>query len=219
MRRAALLLTLLCPAALFGQGLKVPPAVQARPGQLVVLRAECPSDVEWRVPPEVQIDKSEGGRKLVLAVEPDATGKPRVFVLTAFAAVGQKAVFADCVLTVAPAAPPPPVDVFKNDLAALLAKDKSATADDRSNLAALYRQAAPLAEDEQIATGGQLLAAVRKATESKALKLGSKLTEVRRRVADEVGRVLPEDDALTGDARREIAAVYLRAAEAVGGGP
>ena len=109
----------------------------------------------------------------------------------------------------APPKPPEPVDPLKARLAAAFDADADAAGKrgHAKDLAALYRQAAKLAQDTSVATSGDLLQQVARAAATLLNDPpgGKHLAGVRRVVGEELNRLLPTDDPLT-DAQRKAAA-------------
>jgi hypothetical protein len=123
--------------------------------------------------------------------------------------------------------PPEPVDPLAKKLRAAFDGDPVQLDTRRGqakDLAALYRQAAKLAQDTSVASSGELLAQVSKAA---ATMLSDpppparrNLADVRKVVALELGTVLPTDDALTDAQRKAVAELFAKLAailESLGG--
>ena len=112
-----------------------------------------------------------------------------------------------------PPKPPEPVDPLAKKLKAAYDADPAQLEKRRESakdLAELYRQAAVLAADEGVATSGDLLKRVKDA--SATLVGVDALRECRRVVAMELGALLPTDDALTGEQRAGVAALFKKLA-------
>lgn len=148
---------------------------------------------------------------------------PGRYSIAAYVAVAADDVqFSECVLIVEGAAPLPPIppapvpplppvpDQLETDIRSLFAAD---TAPDRvatiGKLASLYKVAANSCQDLQIDTAGRLAQVIRDASTT---LVGSGLIPLRRRVGEELGRVLPTDpDAkLTPELRDRAAKLFLR---------
>jgi hypothetical protein len=124
-----------------------------------------------------------------------------------------------------PPDPPKPPDPPAGPLAAKLkqAFDADPAQLDRKreqakDLAALYRQAGKLAQDQTVATSGALLEQVKKA--AGVLVGADALKECRKAVNRELGELLPTDDALTDGQRVAVAALFGKLAailDALGG--
>jgi hypothetical protein len=118
--------------------------------------------------------------------------------------------------------PPKPNDPLATKLKAAFEADAAPAATKREHakdLAALYRQAAKLAADEAVPTSGELLRMVREA--SGRLVGADALKDVRRVVAGELGELLPTDGALSGEQRKQAAALFAKLAavlDGLGGG-
>jgi hypothetical protein len=222
MHRCALLLCALMPGSIPAQlpmpipgpPLKLPEAVRAAPGQLVAVRPETEAKaVWWHVPPGVQFDVSEGGRKLLLVAN-----TPGRYPLVAFVATARdEGAVAETVLIVEGAPPPPADDLLRKDLLALAAAE---TGPERSKqlktLAALYRQAAAFCRDEQLTSTKQLIDAIAKAGDA-LLPAPTALRAVRERVLHELRAAnLPTQDVpLTKELRDKAAQIYGRASAAL----
>jgi hypothetical protein len=218
MHRCALLLCALMPTQppmpIPKLPLKLPDAVRAAPGQLVAVRPETDAKaVWWHVPPGVQFDSSEGGRKLLLVA--NAPGR---YPLVAFVATARdEGAVAETVLIVEGAPLPSPDDALRKDLLALAAAE---TGPDRTKqlktLAALYRQAATFCRDEQLTTTKQLIDAIARAGDT-LLPAPVALQAVRERVLRELHAAnLPTQDVpLTQELRDKAAQIYGRASAAL----
>jgi hypothetical protein len=222
MHRCALLLCALMPAILLtqlpkstpGPPLKLPDVVRAAPGQLVGVRPETEAkSVWWHVPPGVQFDCSEGGRKLLLVAN-----TPGRYPLVAFVATAKdEGAVAETVLIVEGALPLSPDDALRKDLLTLAAAE---TGPERSKqlktLAALYRQAAAFCRDEQLTSTKQLIDAIAKAGDT-LLPAPTALRAVRERVLHELHAAnLPTQDVpLTKELRDKAAQIYSRASAAL----
>ena len=112
-----------------------------------------------------------------------------------------------------PPKPPEPADPLRAKLRAAYDADPADAAQKRTHardLAALYRQAAKLAQDAAVATSGELLGRVRDAAGT--LIGADALRECRRCVGAELGALLPTDDALAPDQRKAAADLFTRLA-------
>lgn len=112
-----------------------------------------------------------------------------------------------------PPKPPEPVDPLAAKLKAAYDADGAQLEKRRESakdLAELYRQAAVLCADENVATSGDLLKRVKDA--SATLVGADALRECRRVVATELGALLPTDDALTAGQRTGTAALFRKLA-------
>jgi hypothetical protein len=222
MHRCVLLVCALMPGVGWGQPpaplpkppLKLPDSIKATPGQLVAVRPETEAKaVWWHVPPGVQFDASDGGRKLLLVA--NAAGR---YPLVAFIAAGKdEGAVAETVLIVEGAAPPPAEDALRKDLLALAAAE---TGPERGKqlktLAALYRQAAAFCRDEQLTSTKQLIDAIAKAGDT-LLITPTALRGLRDRVLKELHAAnLPVQDVpLTKELRDKAADIYGRASQAL----
>lgn len=110
-----------------------------------------------------------------------------------------------------PTPPPAPVDPLVRKLQSAYTLDARPAAErdaDRLDLIELYRQAADLAGQAEVATTAALVQRIQAA--AKALGVDG-LVEVRRAIAAEVAGQLGTDDApLTADSRAKAAAVFTR---------
>jgi hypothetical protein len=194
--------------------LVVPAEVKAAPGKLVTIKAETVGKkVVWRVPPTLEFRECcDKGIVLVASL-------PGRYSLLAIAASGDEPLVAECVLVVEgtppepplpPVPPKPPVDPLETELRKIFrddtAPDKQATI---LKLAALYKVAANSCQDLQIDTAGRLNQVIRDASTT---LVGSGLLSVRRRVGEELAKVLPTDpDAkLTPETRDRATKLFLR---------
>lgn len=200
------------PAPLKWQELKGPPCTQ--------LAVKAPPGSEW-----LRLD--EGCELTQLAQDGVAifsAAKPGRYRIVALPAAGRPLPVVMVIGDAPPPKPPepPPTDPLAAKLKLVFDADPAALATRREqakDLAALYRQAAKLAEDESVATSGALLQRVKDA--SATLVGPTALREVRRVVAQELAAVLPTDDVLSAEQRRATAALFLRLAailDALGGG-
>lgn len=204
------MLQLVLLAAAFAQqpapAIKLPETVKVQPGMLARVRPETAAKrVTWRVPAGVDAERVNDGLLLV------ATAPPGRYALTAAVCVGEDVTLADVVLVVEGIGPPPVEDVLRRDLLALAAAEIGA--DKLANLkslAALYRQAAKIAE-----TAGTAAELARQVKDAAGTLLGpGVLMPSRKRVADELARVFAEDVALTDASRKTLIDVYTRASTA-----
>jgi hypothetical protein len=142
---------------------------------------------------------------------------PGRYVVFAWTAAGDEpSDAARCVIVVgdAPQPPsPPPVDPltaeFRRLLAAEPTPDKSAHL---MQLAAVYREAGKYATQADVATAGDLAARIRAAVN--LLLPTEALTSLRKRIAEEIAKVLPldSDKALDAETRKKAAALFTRIA-------
>jgi hypothetical protein len=110
-----------------------------------------------------------------------------------------------------PAPPQPPADPLAAKLKAAFDGDSSAQKKEQAkDLAALYRQAAKLANDAGVATAGDLLGRVKAA--SATLVGADALKAVRNAVGGELAAILPTDDPLTDAQRASAAALFAKLA-------
>lgn len=95
------------------------------------------------------------------------------------------------------------------------AKTDPAARDEARDLAALYRQAAILAESPDVPTSGELLRRVREAA---SVLIGpNAMPTLRKAVALELASVLTDDAPLTADQRRDLAKLFRDIAAALEG--
>lgn len=112
--------------------------------------------------------------------------------------------------------PPVPVDPLRAKLQAAYDADPAPVASRKSqalDLAALYRQAAALAQDATVATAGDLLTRVRDA--GKTLVGADALKGIRTVAGAELGALLPTDVPLTADQRTAAAALFAKLASTI----
>lgn len=218
MRLVSAFAALACVAAAAAQepdpkpALRLPPAVKVQQGKLARIACETAAKkVTWRIPPAVDADYRDDGKRLV------CSAMPGQYTLQAFVPDADGGVaFAETVLTVESPAPPAPEDTFRKDLLALAAADPDA---DRvmnlKKLASLYRAASTFAVNKDVPTAAVLVDKIRGAAAT--LLPDTALTATRKRVLEELQRVLPIDgDApLTDDQRRRAADIYTRAGSAL----
>jgi hypothetical protein len=195
-------------------------------GKLIVLRAETACKrATWIVPPGIEADPNDGGLKLV-CVAP--AGQHTLYCVVAPAA--DTIEVAKVVLDVQPATPgpgpnpgpapkpptppdPPPNDAFQAELRQLFAASNGGDKKDVGRkLAALYQIAAGLCGDQSLARCDELLGQVADAAKTLA---ADALIPVRRRVAEELGKVCTPDAELTDPIRKQLADVFTRAASAL----
>lgn len=109
--------------------------------------------------------------------------------------------------------PPAPTDPLVAVFAAAYRLDKredaAVKAEELKTLAALYEAAADLANDPDIGTTAALVEKIRKASDSKQLKVAG-LLDLRKVVAAELKAAFPEDVALNADARKKAADLFTR---------
>ena len=194
--------------------LRLPDTVKASPGQLVVVRPETEAKmVWWRVPPGVQFDTGDYGRKLLLVA--NTAGR---YPLVAFIAQGQdQGAVAETVLVVEGPAPAPVEDPLRKDLLALAAAETGAERVKQiKTLAALYRQAAGFCRDDGLGTTKQLIDAIGRAGDS-LLITPAALRPCATRVLKELHTAnLPTQEVpLTRELRDTAADIYARAALAL----
>lgn len=196
----------------------VPPAPPVPPVKWVPLTGTAPvnSDVtlstgvrsEWALidaGPTLRV--SDDGKTAVL--RSDAAGSFRLLVISE-----GKAQFR--VVTVSgPPAPPVP-NPLRDRLRAAFDKDGEPDKLERSkDLAALYRQAALLAESDAVPTSGELLRRIREA--SSTLIGADRLVNLRRQVALELAGVLAEDAPLNAQQRKDLAELFRAMASVLEG--
>jgi hypothetical protein len=117
----------------------------------------------------------------------------------------------------APPAPPkppePPVDLLAAKLKTAFDGDTADAATKRErakDLAALYRQAAALASNADVATSGDLLKRVRDA--AGVLVGADSLKGVRQAVGAELARLLPTDSPLSDEQRKAVGELFVKLA-------
>lgn len=216
MVRLIFLLVLSSSAASAQDKLTLPKELRTAPGRLLTVVATTEGKkVLWRVPEQIEYRLCPSGKEL--------TGvclTPGRYTLTAITAIGDEPIVADCVLIVDSSGPvpppnpgpsPPPIpDQLQIDIQRLYTEDQSATKSETSaKLASLYRLAATTVAKPEIETAGQLAQVIRDASTT---LVGAGLLSVRRRVAEELGRVLPTDpDAkLTPEVRDRASKLFNR---------
>lgn len=195
--------------------LTLPKEIRTAPGRLLALTANTEGKrVVWRVPDQFEFRLCPSGREL--------TGvclTPGRYLLTAITAIGEEPIVADCVVIVEGNQPlppnpkppdPAPVDPLQNELQRLYTEDTAASkAETLAKLAALYRLAASTVQKPEIENAGQLAQVIRDASTN---LVGAGLLGVRRRVAEELSRVLPTDPdvKLTADVRDRATKLFTR---------
>lgn len=193
----------------------LPAEVPARPGRIAAIRAETDGQaVRWVLAStDADLVPLPADGKTALFCSP-AAGRYVVFAWTAAGDVPSEA--ARCVVVVgdAPAPPPlPPTDPLTSDLRRLLAADPTPDkATHVAQLAAVYREAVKYAAHADVATAGDLAARIRTAASS--LLPADALTTVRKRLAEEIAKTLPDDGEkpLDADTRKRAAALFARIA-------
>lgn len=215
---------------LSGLKVEVAPRVYAA-GDLIVLRAETSCKrATWIVPETIKqqnVDPNDNGLKLTLVAP---TGRHVLYCVVAPAA--DTVEVAKVVLQVeggpddppgpapgpGPGPKPPnpnpnPADPFQADLRKLFEADQSpGKRPAAANLAALYRLAVGLCDDKSLATCDELLGQIADAAKTLA---ADAIVPVRRRVADELGKLASPDAELTDALRPKLASVFARAAAAL----
>lgn len=144
---------------------------------------------------------SDDGKTAVL--RSDAPGAFRLLVISE-----GKAQFRIVTVSGPPKPPDPPApNPLRDRIKAAFDADQSPRkAEHAKDLAALYKQAATLAESADVPTGGEL---VRRVREASALMLKpDELVGVRKQVAIELSAVLGEDGPLTETSRRDVARLF-----------
>jgi hypothetical protein len=111
---------------------------------------------------------------------------------------------------------PPLPNPLRERLKAAYDTDKDADKAERArDLAALYRQAATLAESNEVPTSGELLRRIRDA--GTVLIGPDKLVNLRKQVAVELAVILSEDAPLTDQQRKDLATLFRSMAVALEG--
>jgi hypothetical protein len=193
----------------------LPAEVKARPGRIVKIDADTPGKVvRWVLPSDdADLIPLTADGKTVLFCSPTA-GRFVVFAWTAVGDVPSDA--ARCVVIVGdppPPTPPTPTDPLTADFRRLFAADPSADkAAHLAQLAVLYREAIRYADNADVKTAGELAARIRAAAGS--LLPTDALTAVRKRIAEEITKFLPDDGdkPLDADTRKQAAALFARIA-------
>lgn len=112
-------------------------------------------------------------------------------------------------VTISGAPVPPAPNPLRDRLKAAYEKDAATDPQAREHardLAALYRQAATLAESQAVPTGGEL---VRRIREAAGTLIGpDAMPNLRRQVGAELAGLLPDDGPLTDMQRRDLAALF-----------
>ena len=192
--------------------ISLPAEVSAKPGRIAAVRADTDGNVVRWVLASADADlvplPTDGKTALFCSPTP---GRYVVFAWTAAGDVPSEA--ARCVVVVGDAPSPPPADAFTADIRKLLAAD--ATPDKAAHvaqLAAVYREAGKYAAQADVATAGDLAARIRAAVSS--LLPADALTAVRKRLAEEIAKTLPDDGEkpLDADTRKSAAALFARIA-------
>jgi hypothetical protein len=190
----------------------LPAEVLARPGRIAALKAETDGQaVRWVLAAgDADLVPLPADGKTALFCAPTA-GRYVVFAWTAAGDVPSEA--ARCVVVVGDTPIPPPTDPFTADVRRLLAADPTPDkAAHVAQLAAVYREAVKYAAHADVATAGDLAARIRAAANS--LLPTDALTAVRKRIAEEIAKTLPDDGEmpLDGDTRKKAAALFGRIA-------
>lgn len=211
-------LVLLCASARADDpvALKVPAEVTAAPATIAEVRAETTGKVvKWVVlTPGLSVRPIDDGRVLLVS---GPVGRYELLAYTALGDVPSEP--ARCVVVIGeapgpdPKPPRPPPDSLQAKLKAAFDTDSAPRERKREHakdLAALYRAAAKLAEDESVPTSGELLRRVRDAA---GTLIGTDaLREVRRVVGNELSALLPIDVALSSTHRSSVAALFRKLA-------
>ncbi|MGL6096571.1 MAG: hypothetical protein ACRC7O_12340 [Fimbriiglobus sp.] len=213
-----LTLLLLAAAPLADPGppaISLPSEVAARPGRIATITADTPGKtVRW----VLASDDAD-----LVSVPPDGKSalfcspKPGRFVLFAWTAGGDvPSDAARCVVVVGEPPAPTPADALTADLRAAFAADPGPDkASHLVQLAAVYREAGRFAETADVGAAGELAARIRTAAGS--LLPPDALTAVRKRVAAEIAKHLPDDadKPLDSPTRKLAASLFTRIAAAL----
>ncbi len=167
--------------------IRLPAEVTAKPGRLVRLDADTPGTVvRWFALGEVDL-LALPGTKSAVAVSPSA-GRFLILAWTASGDVPSEA--ARCVLVVGDPTPPAPVDPLATDLKAAFTADPSPQKTTHARqLASAYRQS--ITATASARNPAELYAVLKQAVT--AAVPTDALPGVRRRIADEVNRILNAD--------------------------
>lgn len=188
--------------------LKLPAEVKAKPAEITELKAETTGkQVKWVVlTPGLSVRTIDSGKTLFVS------GPPGRYELIAYTAIGDvPSDPARCLVVIENDAPPPMPDSLKTKLAAALVTDR-ATRADLLQLAAIYREAAKVVADPEVATSKELLSRLRQV--SVALIGSDALPAVRGAVAEELLSVLgmSSEETLTATQRKKAADLFVRLA-------
>lgn len=193
----------------------LPAEVPAKPGRIAAIKADTDGQVvRWVLAAgDADLVPLPADGKTALFCAP-AAGRYVVFAWTAAGDTPSEA--ARCVVVVGDTPippPPPPTDPFTADIRRLLAADPTPDkAAHAAQLAAVYREAVKYAAHADVATAGDLAARIRAAANS--LLPADALVAVRKRVAEEITKTLPDDGEkpLDADTRKKAAALFGRIA-------
>jgi hypothetical protein len=190
---------------------ELPAEVRAQPGRLVTLTAKSDGRViRWALASdEADLVPFPGGQTALFC----AAKSGRYLVLAWTAAEDQPSEAARCVVIVGEAPPPhppapEPEDPLTRDFQRLYVNDP--TPGKRlhlAQLAVLYREAVRFAERPEVQTAGELAQRIRQASAS--LLPADALIPLRKRIAEEISRLLPVDSTDLLDAGRRATAAQL----------
>lgn len=204
-----------------GPVVKLPAEATAKPGRVLRLSAETTgTTVKWAIASDEAdlIPLDAEGKSAIFT-----TPTPGKYLVLAWTAKGDvPSDVARCWVTVlgdpprppVPPTPPGPVDQLTSDLATLYVADPSPTkATDAKQLAAVYREAVGFVDRADVATVVDLANRVKAAAAS--LVPATSLVPLRKRVAEEVAKVLTFDGPLTPESRAAAKAAFGRIAAAL----
>lgn len=185
----------------------LPAEVNAAPGRIVQLKAETTGrSVRWALASDdADLIPFPGGKVALFSA-----AKPGRYLVFAWTAAGDEpSEAARCVVVVgSPPGPGPPTDPFAAELQRLFASDPTPDkAAHRAQLAALYREAVAFAKRPDVRTAGELAARIRSA--AAALLPADALTNIRKRIAEEIAKTLPVDGDRPLDPATRSAAGHL----------
>jgi hypothetical protein len=186
--------------------IKLPAEAKGQPGRIVRLTAETAAKhVRWYlVSEDADLVPFPEGR-VALFSAPKA-GRYVVLAWTAAGDVPSDAV--KCVVVIGEPVVPAPADPFARDLKKQFVEDGSADkAKHLAQLAALYREAIAYAEKVDVATAGDLANRIRAAAST--LIPAEALVGVRKRIAEEIAKELPQDGDKPLDAATRVKAAKL----------
>ena len=197
----------------------LPTEIHARPGRICTIAADTTGKaVRWVLAADdADLVPVPTDGKSALFCSP----KPGRYVLFAWTATGDvPSEAARCVVIVGEPPTPAPTDPLTTELRALYTTDatpeKSAHL---AQLAAVYREAVRYAENADVRTVGELATRIRTAASS--LVPAQSLTGIRKRIAEEITRQLPDDGDRPLDAatRKLAATLFTRIATSLEVGP
>lgn len=199
--------------------ISLPAEVAARPGRFCTISAETTGKaVRWVLATEdADLVPVPPDGKSALFVSPKA-GRFVLFAWTASGDVPSEA--ARCVVVVGEPPAPDAPDALTTELRALFAADPTAEkAAHLAQLAAVYREAVRYAENAEVRTAGELARRIR--TAASTLIPATSLVAVRKRVAEEIMRHLPDDGehALNAETRQLAAKLFTRIATSLEAAP